>query len=90
MYEFATEETQRYKEGRVILERALINEVDGFWTERFFSRKFLLYITILIFDGRSLNKRKRNESIVSDTIDLGEKTICDGRDQRKVTRENRR
>lgn len=30
MYEFATEETQRYKEGRVILERALINEVDGF------------------------------------------------------------
>ncbi|CAF0999893.1 unnamed protein product [Rotaria magnacalcarata] len=30
MYEFATEETQRYKEGRVILERALINETDGF------------------------------------------------------------
>ncbi len=30
MYEFATEETQRYKEGRVILERALINEADGF------------------------------------------------------------
>ena len=34
MYEFATEETQRYKEGRVILERALINEVDGFWIGR--------------------------------------------------------
>ncbi|CAF0780603.1 unnamed protein product [Adineta ricciae] len=30
MYEFATEESQRYKEGRVILERALINECDGF------------------------------------------------------------
>ncbi|CAF1530805.1 unnamed protein product [Adineta ricciae] len=30
MYEFATEESQRYKEGRVILERALINESDGF------------------------------------------------------------
>jgi hypothetical protein len=30
MYEFATEESQRYKEGRVILERALINENDGF------------------------------------------------------------
>jgi len=29
MYEFATEETQKYKEGRVILEHALINEVDG-------------------------------------------------------------
>ncbi|CAF0820515.1 unnamed protein product [Rotaria sp. Silwood1] len=30
MYEFATEESQRYKEGRVILERALINETVGF------------------------------------------------------------
>ncbi|UJR10187.1 hypothetical protein I4U23_014402 [Adineta vaga] len=30
MYEFATEESQRYKEGRIILERALINESDGF------------------------------------------------------------
>ncbi|CAF1525296.1 unnamed protein product, partial [Didymodactylos carnosus] len=30
MYEFATEESQRYKEGRVILERALITECDGF------------------------------------------------------------
>ena len=30
MYEFATEENQRYKEGRVILERALIVESDGF------------------------------------------------------------
>ncbi|KAI0977812.1 hypothetical protein GJ496_007976 [Pomphorhynchus laevis] len=29
MYEFATEETQRYKEGRVILERALITEIEG-------------------------------------------------------------
>ena len=29
MYEFATEETQRYKEGHVILERALIVESDG-------------------------------------------------------------
>ena len=29
MYEFATEETQRYKEGRVILERALVMESDG-------------------------------------------------------------
>ena len=28
-YEFATEENQRYKEGQVILERALINEHDG-------------------------------------------------------------
>ncbi|CAG0917647.1 unnamed protein product [Notodromas monacha] len=29
VYEFATEETQRYKEGRVILERALVTETDG-------------------------------------------------------------
>ena len=30
MYEFATEESQRYKEGHVILERALIVESEGF------------------------------------------------------------
>ncbi|CAF1628714.1 unnamed protein product [Rotaria magnacalcarata] len=30
MYEFATEDSQRYKEGRIILERALINETVGF------------------------------------------------------------
>ncbi|CAI8035351.1 Protein yippee-like 5 [Geodia barretti] len=30
IYEYATEESQRYKEGRVILERALITESDGF------------------------------------------------------------
>ena len=30
IYEFATEENQRYKEGRVILERALVQETDGF------------------------------------------------------------
>lgn len=30
MYEFATEENQRYKEGRVILERALVSEIEGF------------------------------------------------------------
>ena len=29
IYEFATDENQRYKEGRVILERALVNESDG-------------------------------------------------------------
>lgn len=29
IYEFATEEQQRYKEGKVILERALIVESDG-------------------------------------------------------------
>ncbi|KAH7942589.1 hypothetical protein HPB49_025610 [Dermacentor silvarum] len=29
VYEFATEEGQRYKEGRVILERALVTESDG-------------------------------------------------------------
>lgn len=29
IYEFATEEAQRYKEGRVILERALVTESDG-------------------------------------------------------------
>ncbi|XP_033103017.1 protein yippee-like 5 [Anneissia japonica] len=29
IYEFATEENQRYKEGRVILERALITESEG-------------------------------------------------------------
>lgn len=33
MYEFATEETQKYKEGRVILEYALINEAEGFPSE---------------------------------------------------------
>ncbi len=30
VYEFATEENQRYKEGRVILERALVTESEGF------------------------------------------------------------
>jgi hypothetical protein len=30
IYEFAYEETQRYKEGHVILERALISESEGF------------------------------------------------------------
>ena len=29
MYEFATAEDQRYKEGRVILERQLVNESNG-------------------------------------------------------------
>ena len=29
IYEFATEDGQRYKEGRVILERALVTESDG-------------------------------------------------------------
>ncbi|XP_065916688.1 protein yippee-like 5 [Dysidea avara] len=29
IYEFATEESQRYKEGKVILERALITETEG-------------------------------------------------------------
>jgi peptide methionine sulfoxide reductase MsrB len=29
VYEFATDEQQRYKEGRVILERALVAETDG-------------------------------------------------------------
>ncbi|KAH8399692.1 hypothetical protein KR215_000009 [Drosophila sulfurigaster] len=33
MYEFATEETQKYKEGRVILEYALIHEAEGFPSE---------------------------------------------------------
>lgn len=30
MYEFASEDSQRYKEGKVILEKALIVESDGF------------------------------------------------------------
>ncbi|XP_014610626.1 PREDICTED: protein yippee-like 5 isoform X1 [Polistes canadensis] len=29
VYEFATDDNQRYKEGRVILERALVTESDG-------------------------------------------------------------
>ncbi|KAI1288456.1 Protein yippee-like 5 [Halotydeus destructor] len=29
-YEFATDESQRYKEGRVILERLLVSETEGF------------------------------------------------------------
>ena len=29
MYEFATEDQQKYKEGKVILERALVTEMDG-------------------------------------------------------------
>ena len=31
MYEYAMEEAQMYKEGNVILERALISESEGFW-----------------------------------------------------------
>ncbi|KAI8125372.1 Protein yippee [Lucilia cuprina] len=30
MYEYATDEAQKYKEGRVILEYALISEIEGF------------------------------------------------------------
>ncbi|CAB1331059.1 unnamed protein product [Coregonus sp. 'balchen'] len=30
IYEFATEDSQRYKEGRVILERPLVRESEGF------------------------------------------------------------
>ena len=30
IYEYATEENQRYKEGRVILERALVTESESF------------------------------------------------------------
>lgn len=30
IYEFANEENQRYKEGKVILERALVTESEGF------------------------------------------------------------
>lgn len=30
VYEFATDDNQRYKEGRVILERALVTESEGF------------------------------------------------------------
>lgn len=30
MYEFALEDAQRYKEGKVILEKALVKEKDGF------------------------------------------------------------
>lgn len=33
IYEFATEESQRYKEGRVILERALVSETNGLQEE---------------------------------------------------------
>ena len=33
IYEFATEEAQRYKEGRVILERALVTEMNGLPSE---------------------------------------------------------
>ena len=29
IYEFATEDQQKYKEGKVILERALVTEMDG-------------------------------------------------------------
>jgi len=29
VYEFATEDQQKYKEGKVILERALVTEMDG-------------------------------------------------------------
>lgn len=35
MYEFALEENQRYKESRVILEKALIREKDGIEEEIF-------------------------------------------------------
>jgi len=37
MYEFALEETQRYKESHVILEKALIKERDGIEEEIFSS-----------------------------------------------------
>ena len=30
VYEYATDDAQRYKEGRVILERALVTEVESF------------------------------------------------------------
>ena len=33
IYEYATEDSQRYKEGRIILERALVTEMNGLATE---------------------------------------------------------
>jgi hypothetical protein len=42
--EFATQESQRYKEVHVILERALISESEGFW---WVIKYFCKYIIIL-------------------------------------------
>lgn len=39
MYEFATEDNQKYKEGRVILERALVAESDGMDDRSFYERR---------------------------------------------------
>ncbi|ENN70790.1 hypothetical protein HUJ04_004912 [Dendroctonus ponderosae] len=39
MYEFATEDNQKYKEGRVILERALVAESDGMDERSFYERR---------------------------------------------------
>ncbi|KAF7276983.1 yippee zinc finger protein [Rhynchophorus ferrugineus] len=38
MYEFATEDSQKYKEGRVILERALVTESDGTGDRLYYNR----------------------------------------------------
>lgn len=39
MYEFATEDSQKYKEGRVILERALVTESDGMGERLYYDRR---------------------------------------------------
>lgn len=39
MYEFATEDSQKYKEGRVILERALVTESDGVEDRPYYERR---------------------------------------------------
>ena len=47
MYEYATEEQQRYKEGKVILERALIAEINGIdeiWTMKYSSHYLVLVL----------------------------------------------
>ena len=57
IYEFATEENQRYKEGRVILERALVTETDGIgehmgddWAQiiSFAHQFFTLYVVFFV------------------------------------------
>lgn len=39
MYEYATEDNQKYKEGRVILERALVTESDGMEERSYYERR---------------------------------------------------
>uniref|UniRef100_A0A2I3TSX9 Yippee domain-containing protein n=1 Tax=Pan troglodytes TaxID=9598 RepID=A0A2I3TSX9_PANTR len=54
IYEFATEDSQCYKEGHVILERALVREIEGS-KEHVPSDNFCLFVCLFLRQGLTLS-----------------------------------